>query len=134
MVGNGNGKAAFAVDKITVFAVNVANSKNNNVSNSVSGGQDYLKAVSDLRFSDKSLSVLRLCAEGACAKRDLLISIGGTNQTINVRNIINPLITSGCMAPIDEDREIIKNVRYGLTSRGVELLSNYSSSMSSDEV
>ena len=122
------------MDKITVFAVNVANSKNNNVSNSVSGGQDYLKAVSDLRFSDKSLSVLRLCAEGACTKRDLLISIGVTNQTINVRNIINPLITSGCLAPIDEDRGKIKNVRYGLTSRGVELLSNYSSSMSSDEV
>lgn len=43
---------------------------------------------------------------------------GVTNQTTNVRSIINPMIDSGCLAPVDEDLFKHRDVRYLVTSRG----------------
>lgn len=124
LIDNGNGKAHFTVDKITVFAVTVTNAKGHNVSE---GNKDVPEAfvdVKDLDFSDKSLKVLTLCVNESHTKKELLFTIGVTNQTINVRNIINPLIVAGCLAPVEEDREKVRNVRYSITSRGREYL-NY---------
>lgn len=64
-----------------------------------------------------------LSAEGAYSKKELLLGIGVTNQTVNVRNIINPLIKVGCLAPIDEDKDKNRSVRYEATARGKDYLS-----------
>ena len=89
--------------------------------------------IKELSLSGKSLKALTLCVNEPHTKKELLLMIGVTNQTINVRNIINPLISVGCLAPIDEDRERIKNVRYGITARGREYL-NYHSDQSPDVI
>lgn len=125
LVDNGNGKAVFTVDKITVFAVNVTNAKGRNVSNVHSGGSESVIDVKDLVISDKSLKALALCANGCRTKKELLLMIGVTNQTTNFRNIISPLISAGCLAPIKEDHEKVRNVRYELTVRGREYLSQH---------
>lgn len=105
---NGNGRANFTVDKITVFAVNVTNAKDHNVS----GEQETISDIKDLVMSDKSLNALMLCKGGPLTKKEILLGVGVTNQTVNVRNIINPLISAGCLAIVDEDREKVRNVRY----------------------
>lgn len=64
LVDNGNGRAFFAVDKVTVFSVNV------------------------------------------------------TNQTINVRNIINPLIVYRFIAPVGDNRSKSRKVRFEATDCG----------------
>lgn len=115
---NDNGRANFTVDDITVFAVNVNNSKGHNVS----GKQIAPVKIEDLEISDKSLAVLMLCKNEPRTKREILQSVGVTNQTVNVRNIINPLISSGCIAPVDEDRGKARNVRYAVTDRGLKYL------------
>lgn len=131
LVDNGNGKAIFTVDKITVFAVNVTNAKANNVSNDPNTALE----VKDLVFSGKSLIVLRLCSTGRRTKKELLISVGVTNQTINYRNIISPLISAGCIAPIEEDKERKRNMRYTATEKGLEYLKyNLSLSDNTDKV
>ena len=122
LVDNGNGKAIFTVDKITVFAVNVTNSKGRNVSEAAKGELESMLDVEDLSLPDKSLRVLELCLNEPHTKKELLILLGVTNQTINVRNIINPLLLAGCLAPIEEDRERMRNVRYAITVRGKSFL------------
>ena len=123
LVENGNGKASFTVNKVTVFSVRVTNAKSNiiNDSTDVSFGPEV--DFKEMSFSDKSLKVLTLCAEGAYSKKELLLRIGVTNQTINVRNIINPLIISGCLAPVEEDKDKFRHVRYEATARGKAYLS-----------
>lgn len=118
LVDNGNGTANFAVNKITVFAVNVTNAKGYNVS----GSQETVISLEDLVISDKSLNVLALCKDEPHTKKDILAGVGVTNQTINVRNIINPLIFAGCLAPVDVDQKRVRNVRYIVTDRGREYL------------
>ena len=115
---NGNGKANFTVDKITVFAVNVTNAK----SNVVSWGPETISDIRGLTMSDKSLNVLLLCKDEAHTKKEMLLGIGVTNQTVNVRNIINPLISSGCLAPVKEDYAKFRNIRYIVTDRGRKYL------------
>jgi tRNA pseudouridine-54 N-methylase len=61
---------------------------------------------------DKSLNALMLCKDRPLTKKEILVGVGVTNQTVNVRNIINPLISAGCLAIVDEDREKVRNVRY----------------------
>lgn len=127
LVDNGNGKAVFTVDKITVFAVNVTNSKAHNVSDSWPVKPEVILDVKDIRFSDKSLRALDLCAKEPHTKRELLLMIGVTYQTNNVRKIINPLVTAGCISPVDEDQKRVRNVRYKITDRGREYIGYYSS-------
>ena len=129
LVENGNGKAVFTVDKVTVFSVNVTNAKVDNVSTDINLNHE----VKDLRFSDKSLRVLELCMVEPHTKKEMLLMIGVTNQTTNVRNIINPLIVSGCLAPIEEERSKHRNVRYEVTSRGQQCLRYRQSLPSSTE-
>ena len=123
LVENGNGKAAFTVDKVTVFSVNVTNAKADNVST----GIDTTLDVKELVFSDKSLKVLVLCAAGSRTKKEMLQMVGVTNQTTNVRSIINPLILAGCLAPIEDDKSKLRNVRFEATARGMEYLRNLQS-------
>ena len=118
LVENGNGKAVFTIDKVTVFSVNVTNAKVENVSTDINLNLE----VKDLDFSDKSLRILELCMAEPHTKKEMLLMVGVTNQTTNVRNIINPLIVSGCLAPVEEDRPKYKNVRYEVTSRGQKYL------------
>ena len=73
-------------------------------------------------LSDKSLKVLVLCAAGSRTKKEMLQMVGVTNQTTNVRSIINPLILAGCLAPIEEDKSKLRNVRFEATARGLEYL------------
>ena len=115
---NGNGEAVFTVDKVTVFSVNVTNAKIDNVSTHINPNLE----VTDLKFSDKSLRILELCVPEPRTKKEMLLMIGVTNQTTNVRNIINPLIAFECLAPVDEDRSKHRNVRYEVTSRGQKYL------------
>ncbi len=100
LVENGNGKAAFTIDKITVFSVNVTNAKAENVSARIDTSLD----AKELVFSDKSLKILALCSIESHTKKEILHMIGVTNQTANVRSIINPLIQAGCLAPIEDDK------------------------------
>ena len=118
LVENGNGKAVFTVDKVTVFSVNVTNAKAENVSTDIRPNPEE----KDLVFSDKSLRILELCMIEPLTKKEMLLKVGVTNQTTNVRSIINPLIASGCLAPVEEDRTKHRNVRFVLTSRGQEYL------------
>ena len=118
LVENGNGKAAFTVDKVTVFSVNVTNAKAENVSVGIDTSLD----AKELVFSDKSLKVLVLCSIGSHTKKEIFHMIGVTNQTANVRSIINPLIQAGCLAPIEDDKSKLRNVRFGATTRGLEYL------------
>ena len=118
MVENGNGKAVFTIDKVTVFSVNVTNAKVDNVSTDINMNPE----VKDLDFSDKSLRILELCVAEPRTKKEMLLMVGVTNQTTNIRNIINPLIVSGCLAPVEEDRSKYRNVRYEVTSRGQKYL------------
>lgn len=118
LVENGNGRAFFAVDKVTVFSVNVTNAKAENVSEENNQSLD----VRDLKLSDKSLKILELCARDSRTKKEMLLLIGVTNQTLNVRNIINPLIVSGCIAPVEGDRSKSRKVRFEATARGLECL------------
>lgn len=76
----------------------------------------------DLKLSDKSLKILELCASDSRTKKEMLLLIGVTNQTLNVRNIINPLIVSGCIAPVECDRSKSRKVRFETTDRGRECL------------
>lgn len=122
LVENGNGKAIFTVDKVTVFSVNVTNAKADNVNTVNNDNPAAGVDIRDLVFSDKSLKTLMLCVSKASTKRDMLANLGVTNQTINIRNIINPLIIAGCLAPIEEDRLKSRNVHYETTSRGQEYL------------
>lgn len=126
LVENGNGKAVFTVDKVTVFSVNVTNAKAENVS---AGTGPYIE-VKDLVFSDKSLKILGLCNDKPRTKKEMLLLVGVTNQTTNVRNIINPLILAGCLAPIEDDKSKLRNVRFEATARGLEYL-RYQQSLSS---
>lgn len=48
----------------------------------------------------------------------MLLSIGVTNQTINVRNIINPLIVYRFIAPVGDDRSKSREVRFEATDHG----------------
>ena len=57
-------------------------------------------------------------------KKEMLHLIGVTYQTVNVRNIINPLIQAGCLAPIEDDKSKLRNVRFEATSKGLEYLKN----------
>ena len=123
LVENGNGKAAFTVDKVTVFSVNVTNAKAENVSVGIDTSLD----AKELVFSDKSLKVLVLCSFGSHTKKEIFHMIGVTNQTANVRSIINPLIQAGCLAPIEDDKSKLRNVRFGATTRGLEYLRNLQS-------
>ena len=118
LVENGNGKAVFTVDKVTVFSVNVTNAKSENVSTDIRPNPEE----KDLVFSDKSLRILELCMIEPRIKKEMLLKVGVTNQTTNVRSIINPLIASGCLTPVEEDRTKHRNVRFVLTSRGQEYL------------
>ena len=118
LVENGNGKAAFTVDKVTVFSVNVTNAK----ADSISSGVNTILNVKELVFSDKSLKILMLCELESHTKKEMIQMIGVTNQTANVRSIINPLVQAGCLAPVEEDKSKSRNVRYAATSRGLEYL------------
>lgn len=79
LVENGNGKAAFTVDKVTVFSVNVTNAKAENVSVGIDTSLD----TEELVFSDKSLKILALCSIESHTKKEILHMIGVTNQTAN---------------------------------------------------
>lgn len=125
LVENGNGRAAFTVDKVTVFSVNVTNAKAVRVNEAQEAYVDFRELV----FLDKSLKVLSLCIDNAYSKRELLLKIGVTNQTLNVRNIINPLIKAGCLAPIEEDKQKSRNIRYEATARGRDVI-NYRKALS----
>ena len=81
-------------------------------------------------FSDKSLRILELCISNPHTKKEMLLMVGVTNQTTNVRSIINPLIVSGCLVPIEEDRSKHRNVRFATTSRGQDCLRYRQSSTS----
>lgn len=128
LVENGNGKAAFTVDKVTVFSVNVTNAKAENVR----AGYDTSRDVKESVFSDKSLKVLALCSIESRTKKEMLHMIGVTNQTINVRGIINPLIRAGCLAPIEDDKSKRRNVRFETTAIGLEYLRNVQSKTGAD--
>ena len=128
LVENGNGKAAFTVDKVTVFSVNVTNAKAENVR----AGYDASRDVKESVFSDKSLKVLALCSIESRTKKEMLHMIGVTNQTINVRGIINPLIRAGCLAPIEDDKSKRRNVRFETTAIGLEYLRNVQSKTGAD--
>lgn len=112
---NGNGPANFTVDKITVFAVNVTNAK-------ISADVNDCGRISDCMIQGKSLKALELCQDTPLTKKEILYALGVTYQTVNVRNIINPLIQAGYLSPSDGDSIKTRNVRYGLTSQGREVL------------
>lgn len=122
LVDNGNGKAYFTVDKVTVFSVNVTNAKARNVNAPEITPDNSLLPLEDLIISDKSLSVLKLCSVEPHTKKEMLLGIGVTYQTINVRGIINPLIISGCIDMVVEDKEKTRGVRFEATTRGKEYL------------
>ena len=123
LVENGNGRAVFTVDKVTVFSVNVTNAKAENVS----AGTDATLDAKELVLPDKSLKILKLCLIGSHTKKEMLHLIGATYQTVNVRNIINPLIQAGCLAPIEDDKSKLRNVRFEATAKGLEYLRNQQS-------
>lgn len=116
---NGNGKAVFAVDMVTVFSVKVANAKGDRVSNDSNANLSGRQHSGELKLSVKSLKVLELCSDGAYTRKEILSSLKVTNQTVNVRNIINPLLESDLLAPIVEDRLKRRNVRYHTTEAGL---------------
>ena len=66
LVENGNGRAAFTVDKVTVFSVNVTNAKAENVS----AGTDATLDAKELVLPDKSLKILKLCSIESHKKRN----------------------------------------------------------------
>ena len=113
LVENGNGRSAFTVDKVTVFSVNVTNAKAENVS----AGTDATLDAKELVLPDKSSKILKLCSIGSHTKKEMLHLIGVTYQTANVRNIINPLIQAGCLAPIEDDKSKLRNVRFEATAK-----------------
>lgn len=65
LVDNGNGRAFFAVDKVTVFSANVTNAKAENFS----AENNQSLGVRDLKLPDKSLKALELCASIERRKR-----------------------------------------------------------------
>ena len=132
LVENGNGKAIFTIDKVTVFSVNVTNAKVGNVNNDNSDNPDVRIDVKDLVFPEKSLKVLALCENDALSKKEMLLLLGVTYQTHNVRNIINPLIVSGCLRPIDDDKSKSRNIHYKTTVRGQEYLKSQASMLPTD--
>ena len=69
LVENGNGRAAFTVDKVTVFSVNVTNAKAENVS----AGTDATLDAKELVLPDKSLTILTLCLIGSHTKKKCFI-------------------------------------------------------------
>ena len=127
-----SGKVIFTIDKVTVFSVNVTNAKVVNVNNDTSNNPDVRIDVKDLVFSEKSLKVLVLCENDALSKKEMLLLLGVTYQTHNVRNIINPLIDSGCLKPIDDDKSKSRNIHYKTTVRGQEYLKSQASMLPTD--
>ena len=122
LVENGNGKAHFTVDKVTVFSVNVTNAKTRNVNVNEKTTDISVLTFEDLIIPDKSLCVLKLCSKGPRTKKEMLLGIGVTYQTLNVRGIINPLINSGCIDLVAEDIKRIRGARYEATVKGKEYL------------
>lgn len=133
LIENGNGKALFMVDKVTVFSVNVTNAKVQGLSTGTNDNAELLLDVKDLVFSDKSLKILSLCEHSPLTRKEMLLMIGVTNQTINVRNIINPLILSGCLAPSEGDKNKSRDVHFEATARGIEYLRFRQSSVIENE-
>lgn len=127
LIDNGNGEAIFRVDKVTVFSVNVTNAKNSNVSIDISSGTLNGEEQMKLRVSRKSLKILELCAIEPHTKKELLSMLEVTNQTLNVRSIINPMIDVGYIAPVEEDRGRKRNIRYETTIKGKAFISQYNS-------
>ena len=68
------------------------------------------------------MRILDLCSFRPYTKKEMLFRVGVTNQTANIRNVINPLILAGCLAPVEEDKSKSRNVRYEITVRGVVCL------------
>ena len=66
--------------------VNVTNANDHNVS----GEQETIFDVKDLLMSDKLPNVLMLC-KGEHRTKEIFLGVVVTDQTVNVRNIINPL-------------------------------------------
>lgn len=118
LIDNGNGAAQFNVDMVTVFSVDVTNAKCANVSASVS--EEYWKYYDfeSLSFSDKSLKIIELCSIRPMRKKDMMEAIGVTNQSNNVRTIVDPLLTEELIWPCAEDASRVRGVRYELTAKG----------------
>ena len=91
LVENGNGRAAFTVNKVTVFSVNVTNAKSGIINDSMDVALGSEVDLEKFSFSDKSLKVLMLCAEGAYSKKELLLGIGVTNQTVRGKDYLSIL-------------------------------------------
>lgn len=125
LVDNGNGEALFTIDKVTVFSVNVTNAKHDDVNNQIIDNYSKIVDVADLVLPDKSLKLMELCGGGCYSKKEMLLLIGVTYQTHNVRSIINPLIAADCLVPVAEDREKTRGVRYEVSKRGKEYLGHH---------
>ena len=118
LLDNGNGAARFTIDKVTVFAVDVTNANWANVSDNVSNDDWHFYDFGALQFNDKSLEILRLCGVSPHRKKDLLEKVGVTNQTNNVRILIEPLLTEELIWPHEDDAARIRGVRYVITAKG----------------
>lgn len=118
LVDNGNGIARFDVNMLTVFSVSVTNANAANVSVGVS--EEYWKFYDfeTLVLSDKSLRIIGLCKNSPMRKKDMMAAVGVTNQSNNVRAIIDPLLTEELIWPCAEDAKRVRGVKYELTSKG----------------
>lgn len=103
---------------VTVFAVNVTNAKEYNVSTTVN--EDFWRYYDfdSLHLSDKSLRIMELCSVSALSKKDMMLALGVTDQTNNVRAIVDPLLTEELIWPCAEDSKKVRGVRYELTTKG----------------
>jgi len=122
LLDNGNGVALFKVDLVTVFAVGVTNANGSNVSANVSEDVWKYYDFKGLVLADKSLKIIELCSASPMNKKQMMAAVGVTNQSNNVRAIVDPLLTEELIWPCPEDSAKVRGVRYVLTAKGQAFL------------
>ena len=113
---NGNDLAKFDVDDITVFSVNVSEpDRVNEIVNRFN-----LEDFSQLRFSENTLKVLEISAEGRSTQAGLMEGIGLTNQTNNIRNHLKPLMDAGLI--VKSDTRVGRQFYFTISEKGIAYL------------
>lgn len=146
LVENGNDKAQFNVDKITVFDVivkdaaeidkesfgNQGSNQDSNQGGGLSSSDDLANVVIDNRrvffeqwaeeLSDDSKRILSICGSFPLTKNAIFVELGISKQTKNSRKYLQPLIKMGLLDTTVKDKTTSPNQKYYTTTLGKEFI------------
>lgn len=116
---NGNGEAAFTLDKITVFAVSVYDNK---AKSFIPSKGITSPALMD-RISKRGADILRFCLVKERTRQEIFDHLGISSQTTNVRAHLYPLIDAG-LIEYKKKEVTSRGQRYLITEKGKQYLNS----------